>query len=694
MTGMTRREWLAIALCAPVATLAEGAQPGTLPSSAAPQDEANPGVAWSLPAKRAVRVIENDWIPMPDGVRLAVRLWIPEGANAQPVPVVLEYLPYRKRDGVRVRDEATAENLAPYGIAFARIDIRGTGDSDGVMTDEYDEPELRDAVDCIAWLARQPWCNGAVGMRGISWGGINSLQVAARRPPALKAIMSMGSVDNRFTGDAHYIGGALATENFKWGTYFKVYMGAPPDPDISGAEWEHKWRARLEASPPILERWTSHQRYDSYWQRGSVATDYAKIQCPVYIVNGWFDPYSAVTSTLLEGLAVPRKALVGPWGHLMPNLPRPLGLEWAHEEVRWWLQWLGGVDTGIMREPQVRAYMPYRTLSEVYPQPVPGRWISEETWASRRVHPVVWHFSERSLTLAHGGHGVLRVKGSQVVGLAKPQWMPSVLGDQSADDGHSVSLDSPPLEHDLEILGSPCARIRVRSDVPVATLAVRLCEVTDGKSWLVSYGLLNLTHRESHEHPTAMEPEHDYDVVIPLYLVAHRFKKGSRIRVALSEGLWPLVWPSPAVATLTIDVAASRIELPARELQAKDAPFIIPEIHSLPATPYLHSEMGPGTAANLVSPLQSTEFPDIGTTVETESSEHLAIEAGTPNSSSWSQHNSTRWRRGDWDCTVSAEFELTSTATHFQLREKLRAKKGDLDFFSREQVTVIERDLI
>jgi uncharacterized protein len=272
--------------------------------------------------------------------------------------------------------------------------------------------------------------------------------------------------------------------------------------------------------------------------------------------------------------------------------------------------------------------------------------------------------------------------------------MPSVLGDQSADDGHSASLDSPPLEHDLEILGSPYARIRVRSDVPVATLAVRLCEVTDGKSWLISYGLLNLTHRESHEHPTALEPEHDYDVLIPLYLVAHRFKKGSRIRVALSEGLWPLVWPSPAVATLTIDVAASRIELPAREPHGKDAPFTIPEIHSLPATPYLHSEMGPGTEANLVSPLQSTEFPDIGTTVETESSEHLAIDAATPNSSSWSQHNSTRWRRGDWDCTVSAEFELTSTATHFHLRERLRAKKGELDFFSREQVTVIERDLI
>jgi putative CocE/NonD family hydrolase len=687
-SGMNRREWLKTTLAVlPVAAAAEGK----------PRQRAELSSTWNLPAKRPVRVIENEWIPMPDGVRLAVRLWIPEGAEVHPVPAVIEYLPYRKRDGVRRRDEATAQNLAPFGIAFARIDIRGTGDSDGVITDEYDEPELRDAVDCIGWLARQPWCNGAVGMRGISWGGINSLQVAARRPPALKAIMSMGSVDNRFTGDAHYIGGALATENFKWGTYFKVYMSAPPDPEISGPEWERKWYERLEAAPPILERWTAHQRYDAYWQRGSVATDYSRIQCPVYIVNGWLDPYSAVTSSLLEGLSVPRKALVGPWGHLMPNLPQPLGLEWAYEEIRWWLHWLSGMDTGLMLEPAVRIYMPYRTLSEVHPRPIPGRWIDETTWATRRTHPAIWYLGEHGLSRTQGGQrdrGTRRVTASRVVGLTKAQWMPSILDEQSADDANSQTFDTKPLDRDMEILGVPYARIRVRSDVPVATLAVRLCEVTDGKSWLVSYGLLNLTHRDSHEHPAALEPGHPYDVVIPLYLAAHRFKKGSRIRVALSAGLWPLVWPAPAVATLTIELVASQIELPVRELNIPDAPFIIPEIHSQSATHYLRSEMGPGTQSNLVSPLQRTEFPDIGTTVETESGEQLSIVAGDPNTSVWSQHNSTRWRRGEWDCTVSAAFELTSTATDFHLRESLQAKRGDQEFFTREQMTVIKRDLL
>lgn len=230
------------------------------------------GSRWVLPAKQPFKAIENTWIPLQDGTRLGVRLWIPEGAAQRPVPVVWEYLPYRKRDGVRKRDDATALNLAPYGVAFARVDVRGTGDSDGVITDEYSPAELNDGVECVAWLAAQPWSNGSVGMRGISWGGINSLQIAAMAPPALKAIMPMGCVDNRFMGDAHYIGGALAAENFKWGTYFKVDMAAPPDPQISGPDWETKWRRRRrrrsayrssirrDRAPTRIPRWAPEPR--------------------------------------------------------------------------------------------------------------------------------------------------------------------------------------------------------------------------------------------------------------------------------------------------------------------------------------------------------------------------------------------------------------------------------------------------
>jgi uncharacterized protein len=692
----TRRDFLtaAGALLAS-ATAANATAESATPASTARRSDTQSDHGWTLPAKRPFRVIENTWIPLADGTRLAVRLWIPEGADRRPAPVVWEYLPYRKRDGVRKRDDATAQNLAPYGIAFARVDIRGTGDSGGVMADEYGSPELQDGVECIAWLARQPWSNGSVGMRGISWGGINSLQIAALAPPALKAIMPMGCVDNRFLGDAHYIGGALATENFKWGTYFKVYMGAPPDPEIAGADWETAWRERLDATPAILKEWTSHQRYDRYWQRGSVATDYRRIRCPVYVVGGWLDPYSNVVGSLLAGLDVPRKGLIGPWGHLMPNLPEPLGLDWAYEEVRWWQHWLEGIDTGIMDEPLFRAYMPYRTLSEVYPAAIPGRWIAESGWPAPDTRPWVLHLGKGTLSFAPSPPGSLRYVGDKLVGMRKQQWMPSRPGDQTPDDSKSLVFDSAPLESDREILGNPLARIRVSASVTIAKVALRLTEVLpDGKSWLVSYGILNLTHRDSHEHPTPLEPDTFYDVEVPLYMVAHRFKKGSRIRAALSESLWPLVWPSPEIATLTVDLPGSSLILPLRPIPARESPFPIPIKHSPGTSPYLHTEPGPGTEAVLSNPLQSTVIPEVGTTVETESSERLVIKEGEPNSGSWTQENMTAWKRGDWDCTVSAAFELTSTPQEFRVREVLRAKKGDEEIFKREQLSTIKRNLL
>ena len=149
-------------------------------------DAADGALPWQLPAKRPIKVIENEWIALRDGTRLAARIWLPEDAASKPVPVVLEYLPYRKRDLERVRDSRWAEAFAPFGFAFVRVDIRGTGESDGIMYGEYLPQEQADGLEIIAWLARQAWSTGAVGMRGISWGGFNSLQMAAKQPPALR----------------------------------------------------------------------------------------------------------------------------------------------------------------------------------------------------------------------------------------------------------------------------------------------------------------------------------------------------------------------------------------------------------------------------------------------------------------------------------------------------------------------------
>ena len=192
--------------------------------------------------------VETAWIPMRDGRRLAARIFLPRTAGSEPVPVVLEYIPYRRRDGTRLGDEAMHRWFAAQGFACARVDIAGTGDSDGLVQDEYAPREQDDGLEVIAWLAEQPWSSGSVGMIGISWGGFNALQLAARRPPALRAVISVCSTVDRYRGDVHFTGGCLNEENLEWGAYFFTMQGLPPDPEVVGEDrWRQLWRR--SASP-------------------------------------------------------------------------------------------------------------------------------------------------------------------------------------------------------------------------------------------------------------------------------------------------------------------------------------------------------------------------------------------------------------------------------------------------------------
>jgi predicted acyl esterase len=699
--SLSRRVFLSSSAAAISAMTAGPAIIAGLPARAA----AN---GWTLPPKTPFTVKEGEWIVMKDGTHLAARLWIPDSAQHDPAPVVWEYIPYRLRDAYRFHDDLFGPLLAQYGIVYARVDARGSGNSEGVIVDEYLAQELDDGVECIAWLARQPWSNGAVGMRGISWGGINTLQVAALAPPQLKAIMPMGCCDDRYTDDAHYIGGEVGLTNFQWGVGFKNVMAGPPDPEIVGPHWEDMWRRRLDSAPAILEKWMSHQRYDSFWKHGSIATDYAAIQCPVYVVDGWIDTYSNVVGRLLEHLKTPRKGLVGPWGHAYPDFVSPgPGLDWTFEEVRWWHQWLKGVDTGIMDEPMFRAYMPETTPWEVYPKDIAGRWVAETAWPSPDIRPTTFYLTKGQLSPAPGEAEDVKFVGDKIIGLTKPEWLPFPPGgmpvDQTPDDKKSLVFDSAPLDADLEILGYPVAKIRVAADAPVAMLTVRLTEVKpDGKSWLVSYKLRNLTHRISDENPTPLEPGRAYDVEIPLFMVGHRFSKGSRIRVALCESLWPLVWPSPRIATLTIGAGVSSIVLPVRPRPAEEAPFPIPLKPGIPASMAgRHPEItvtGPDAHGKLsirrVAADHASTIKDIGTTMSGSWHETLDIVEGDPNSAVWTQRITSGWKRGDWDCTLVSTCEIRSTVDEFHLKESLQAKKGDKVIFEREKSGTVKRDLM
>lgn len=654
--------------------------------------------AWALPPEQAFEVIEHIWAPMPDGVRLSVRLWLPADAHTNPAPAVFEYIPYRKRDAYRMIDSIWGATLAARGIAFARIDVRGSGESEGVLVDEYAEQEISDGVACIAWLADQPWCNGSVGMRGISWGGINTLMIAARKPPALKAIMPMGCTANSYSDDAHFIGGALGHTNFQWGAMFKGVMAGPPDPEIVGPNWEEMWRARLAATPNILTEWLSHQRFDDYWRRRTLNP--ADIDVPTYLVSGWQDTYAKPVLHLLESLDCPRKCLIGPWGHTYPWAAQPHGLEWALEEVRWWTHWLKNVDTGIMDGPMLRAFMGYSAPSQVLPYATPGRWIAERAWPANG-QPLALHLNADGLSTRAGPIAQVTHEGGAVVGLAKPEWLDRPPVEQSPDDARSLCFDSVTLESDIEILGAPALAVRVAANVRVAQLAVRVTEVTaEGQSWLVSYGLLNLTRRDGDANPMPLEPGRAYDVRIELFPIAHRFKQGSKIRVALSDGLWPLVWPSPEVADLTFELGShSRLELPVRPTEREPIDLGIGEIMTPPESVERPSAiLTPVSPGHYVidndSPPYEHTIADTGVQVSRGSWERSEIVEGQPSQCRWTQRVATTWRRDDWSCALEASYELTATTQAFSLSETLIAKSGDTEIFRRTHISDIARDLL
>ena len=653
-----------------------------------------------------VRTEEPVWIPVGDGLKLAARLWIPQGASGERFPVVFEYIPYRTHDSYRAIDDHWGPQLAARGVGFARVDIRGSGNSEGLLLDEYLATEQQDGAEIIAWLARQSWCNGNVGMRGLSWGGFSTLQVAALAPPALKAIMPMCATDMRFWNDAHYVGGSPGLTNLKWAAGFEMVMSGPPDPAIVGDRWEAMWRQRLDATPSIAARWLSHAQNDDYWRHGSVGLNPGAIKCPVYLVDGWADSYAESAERLLRSIQTPKKALFGPWGHIYPDFGRPgPGLDWAYEELRWWKHWLAGEDNGVMDGPVLRFYMPYATPAETAMADLPGRWASEAVWPSPQITPRKLYLAPGHLQADPPPASRLDCVGDQIVGLTKPEWIPYAIAelpkDQRPDDAKSLVFDLAPLRDNLEIVGIPVLSLKLSSDQPVAKIAARLCEVgPDGSSWLVTSGLLNLAFRNGMEAaPEPLTPGHVYDVDIPLTVIAHRFKAGSTLRLSISESLWPLVWPSPHVATLGLHLGEASLTLPVRPIPAGEAPFPIPITHlgfsrGEPALQIQSQDKGGWVRVEGGWPSQPYKVDGVGTELSGSGPDmRLAIRAGDPSSCQWVVSQTSHFRRESWDCETRVEIEMTADDKTYVVKESLSALKDGKIIFSRHRSDSIPRQL-
>jgi putative CocE/NonD family hydrolase len=636
---------------------------------------------------RAVRVIEHTLIPLKDGTMLAARIWLPVDAEQNPVPAILEYLPYRKRYGTYERDSLTHPYLAGHGYAGVRVDIRGSGESGGLLFDEYTKQEQDDALEVIAWLASQQWCTGAIGMIGISWGGFNALQVAARRPPALKAIVTLCSTDDRYADDVHYMGGALLTAGMGWASFFMRTLCHPPDPLLVGDDWRVTWLRRVENVPLFSEVWLQHQRRDDYWRHGSVCEDYDAIQCPTYAVGGWTDAYKNAIPRLLERLDVPRKGLIGPWAHAYPHfaLPGPQ-IGFLQEALRWWDYWLRGVDTGVMDEPMLRAWMMESVKPAPYHENLPGRWVSERLWPPARTAMHRLFLTDQGLATEDAPLTPRALCSPQTVGKQAGEWCPfgrgpDQAGDQQEDDLRSLIFETPPLDAPIEILGAPIVTLDIRSDRPIANLIVRLCDVhPSGESLRVSFGVLNLTHRDGHERPSPLVVGRLYRVRLQLNDAGSVFPVGHKMRLALSTTYWPMIWPSPEKATLTI--AGGTLDLPIRSPEALDVlpPLPEPEI----APPERPTAIRPGVQ----------RIDRLGLELSTEGKFTFHVEEDDPLSAVAEVRRSESVSRGSWRIRLETQIRLSCSRDVFLLQGSLRAWEGENEVCHREWNRSIPRDLV
>ncbi len=662
-----------------------------------------------VPTEHDVRIEDPVWITMADGTRLAARIWLPESAERQPVPAILEYLPYRRRDGTVMRDDINHPWFAANGYACVRVDVRGNGDSDGFMDDEYTDEELDDGVQVIEWLSRQPWCNGNVGMIGISWGGFNGLQIAALRPEALKAIVTICSTDDRYADDIHYMGGCLLTENMGWSSQMLAYSSRPPDPEIVGERWREMWRARLEHQPLLIDTWLRHQRRDAYWKRGSVCEDYSAITAAVFAVGGWADAYSNTIPRLLSNLSSPVKGLIGPWVHKYPHqaYPEP-AVGFLQECKRWWDRWLKGEENGIEQEPVVTYHIMESTKPARRIDVRDGVWAAEERWPSPNVHLQRLPFGADGL----GGtpaEAPLKITADQGVGRAAQRFCPGMrdryelADDQTADDAGSLVLDGPELEAPLDLVGPAFVKIKATPDATGGFVVARLSDVRpDGTVAFITKGALNLTHADHHQTVTPLRPGEPIERTVRLNDIAYRLLPGHRLRLSLSTGYWPMIWPSAEALSLELDPAGCQLALPVRQGEGPaPRPFEDPE----GATPLANVELRPEDSERHV------QVADDGTEVITQITDggkhRLAatgIEAGRKIREVWSLNPTdplsarmeAAWTyeigRGEWQTRTETWTEMTCDAENFYLKASLKAFEGETLFYEKEWDLSVPRD--
>ncbi len=529
-----------------------------------------------------------------DGIQLAADIYLPPTGSG-PFPALLEALPYRKDDLTASSHSDDYLRLASEGgFVVCRLDVRGTGSSQGLATDEYPLVELDDLTDVISWLAIQPWSNGRVGMFGYSYSGFNSLQVASTRPAALQAVCAIYATDDRYTDDVHYMGGALrAIDLVDYCHYMTACNLLPPVPAVFGDNWKSEWQMRLDEIQPWVLNWLEQQHDGPYWRHGSLRPGYERIQCPTMIVAGWAYGYRNNTFRTFEALQCEKSLLIGPWSHSAPAHSHPgPNIDLVPEMIAWFNRWLRVDNAVVAPDPPIRVFIRHSTKPDADLLMLNGEWRFEETWpparsATTTLRPTATH------ALVGGTSDIEVLDVRPDVGVAAwnscagglPWGQPT---DQREDDSWSLTYDWPIDSDHFEILGHALLKLRVASDQPIASISVKICDVfPDGTSALVTRGFLNLTHRTSSTEPQPLVPNVFEDVEIELEATSWVFARGHQIRLSIAGADWPNIWSPPHPFALQVDRSTIQLMLPTVDNNGAGTPKFAP------LKPVVHSESTP-----------------------------------------------------------------------------------------------------
>jgi uncharacterized protein len=548
-------------------------------------------------------VVERDvMVPARDGVKLATDIYRPDGPG--PFPVLLERTPYDKSATSRSeRNAALAKPLSraevaayfvAHGYALAYQDCRGRYRSGGRFTKYLSEAE--DGCDTLAWLSRQPWCDGRVGTFGLSYAAHTQAALGCLDPPGLAAqFLDCGGFSNAYRSGIRH-GGAFDLKQATWA--YRNALADARDPQAKATlaaqdirawfrrmPW-HKGDSPVSAAPQyedyLFEQW-SHGVFDDYWKQPGIYAEgfwngYADV--PIVHLSGWYDPYARTAMENYVGLTRAKRSrmqlILGPWTHGDRSLSHAgevefgpaapvdgnLAADFFDLRRRWFDRWIKGLANGVGEEPAVRVFVMGGGSGR---RNRDGRLDHGGQWRSAAAWPLpqtrwtrLYLHPDRRLAAQPPA------AGSAALGYAfDPRDPAPTLGgaissgepimQAGAFDQNAIAarpdvlvFETPPLDRDLEIIGPIAANLWIASDAPDTDFTAKLIDAhppsadyPHGFAMNLTEGLLRVRYRDGGERPRPMQRGETYAITIELFPLANLFCRGHRLRLDVSSSNFP-----------------------------------------------------------------------------------------------------------------------------------------------------------